>query len=821
MRRLPLLLLAFLAACQSRGQLVLGLATDLSAQGQLDHVRLRVTRRGDTSTVVDKTWLLSGVPAQDFRLPGSFNLYADKGQQPVFDVVIDGILAGVQKVERHAALGIVKGTDRFMRLTLVASCEETGCPGSLACVEGQCVAVQINPLRLPNYSGGLVTSLQCASSTSFTDTSTRLAMPLVGSCETDEVCSEGTCLLTRAPGGDTVPFTGAAADVFGFGSTTTSPGVFVPVGALDAPRYFASATQLGDGRVLVLGGLPTFAADGSGTPVGGAVIYDASLAAFRRIIDPPAALAGHTATLLQDGTVLIVGASHGVPYAFTFDPTTETFTTRTAPSVPRAFHTATLLQNGQVFFVGGLSGTTIQPSAERYDPTTQSFSTVPSAPLLARYFHAATLLANGDVLVSGGLVTTSSGPTPTAATERYVAASQTFAETASMTRPRAMHTATALSDGSVLTVGGFVELPGAAHGDAETLLGTNPHELDVAPPFAAGLQQAIPLGADRILFVGGASTLDPDPSAQPTGGAYLWNGTSFIALPAPKTARVAGFAAPIPETVRADQTPDVLIGGGVQSPSDNTDGGVDMTSDDMSMPCDPVASKGCPDDTTQKCTIAGVTTFGPGLFTDGPRCVGNPTSPVELNGPCMSTDQDSSLDDGCTRGTVCMTDTSDETGHCQKLCNTDVDCVADGTRTRCALIVATGGNTTAYGVCQLPCTYPDVNEFCSQNQADMGVHSLSCHYAPNVAKPGGGIETQGFCRFDGDLTYESTQSSASCTQADEADACAYGFQCVAGRCLSMCIVNDPDDSEICQNTCTLLVSTDTQSQYGVCDQRPL
>ena len=157
---LALSLLSGLAACQSRGQLVLGLATDLSARDQLDEVKLTVVRRGQQTPTVQHAWSLSGVPASDYRLPGSFNLYADDGQEPTFDVYIDGLLNGEQKVERHAVLGLVKGSDRFVRLSLAASCQTLGCPGSLTCVEGTCAPIGIDAHRLPLYRASMVNAVK-------------------------------------------------------------------------------------------------------------------------------------------------------------------------------------------------------------------------------------------------------------------------------------------------------------------------------------------------------------------------------------------------------------------------------------------------------------------------------------------------------------------------------------------------------------------------------------------------------------------------------------------------------------------------------------
>lgn len=72
-----------------------------------------------------------------------------------------------------------------------------------------------------------------------------------------------------------------------------------------------------------------------------------------------------------------------------------------AMSAARTHHTATLLSNGKVLLVGGDDGAVITSSSELYDPASNSMS--PAAAMSAtRSHHSATLLPNRKVLVAGG-----------------------------------------------------------------------------------------------------------------------------------------------------------------------------------------------------------------------------------------------------------------------------------------------------------------------------------------------------------------------------------------------------------------------------------
>jgi hypothetical protein len=206
-------------------------------------------------------------------------------------------------------------------------------------------------------------------------------------------------------------------------------------GSMTIARSGHTATLLLDGTVLVAGG-----------PNASAELYDPTNEMFASTTGTMTiARSGHTATLLGDaalanyGKVLIAGGAGMSLTAELYDPKSGTFIATGNLLVARNGQTATLLQNGLVLVAGGNTA-----SAELYNPASGTFVLTGSMTVL-RTWHTATLLANGEVLIAGG---------ETATAELYDPASGKFAPTpGTMSEVRTNHTATLLGNGSVLIAG--------------------------------------------------------------------------------------------------------------------------------------------------------------------------------------------------------------------------------------------------------------------------------------------------------------------------------------------------------------------------------
>lgn len=273
------------------------------------------------------------------------------------------------------------------------------------------------------------------------------ALPSTNLFGTATLLNNGQVLIA---GGSTTGATSAPANVVVAQLYDPATGMFTPTGSLQVPRSFHTATLLQDGRVLLTGGL-----DNTGALIASAELYDPATGTFSLTSTPMStARFDHSATLLADGTVLIAGGSASTfqNTAELFNPLSGTFTTLISRmSTGRSAHTATLLSDGTVLLAGGSNGTILN-SAELYNPLTKSFISLLSTMNSVRFFGKANLLPSGKVLLVGGQ---DGSNKPIASAEVYDPVSQSFSVTGFMAAGRTEFASSLLPNGEVLVTGGL------------------------------------------------------------------------------------------------------------------------------------------------------------------------------------------------------------------------------------------------------------------------------------------------------------------------------------------------------------------------------
>lgn len=169
------------------------------------------------------------------------------------------------------------------------------------------------------------------------------------------------------------------------------------------PRVGHTATRLQDGRVLVAGGY--FYRDelvGNDEELSDAEIYDPQSNTWEAAKPLNHTLSGHTATLLNDGRVLVSGRVLGMeddnwqPYASLYDPQTDTWIETPNPVIAATL--STLLSDGRVLAIDGGNG-----DAAIYQPADGRWVTVNPVPGEVGMNQVLLVLPDRRVLLIGGV----------------------------------------------------------------------------------------------------------------------------------------------------------------------------------------------------------------------------------------------------------------------------------------------------------------------------------------------------------------------------------------------------------------------------------
>lgn len=247
----------------------------------------------------------------------------------------------------------------------------------------------------------------------------------------------------------------ADGELRGLGVTTRN------TARMNSPRFLHTATLLDDGRVLVTGGYQ----DADSRPATSAEIYDPATATWTFTSGPMrVARAGHTATLLADHRVLVVGGTDqrhaggdGACLAEVeiYDPVADTWTQAEPMKDPRCGHVAVATIDGRVLVAGGyLPGLReLYWTGETYDPVDGRWRTTDGVPG-KRAASAALRLPNGDALVAGGIVCCVNGYANLRSTTIYDAATRRWYSGNPMLLTRSETTLVQLDATTLMIAGG-------------------------------------------------------------------------------------------------------------------------------------------------------------------------------------------------------------------------------------------------------------------------------------------------------------------------------------------------------------------------------
>ena len=233
---------------------------------------------------------------------------------------------------------------------------------------------------------------------------------------------------------------------------------------------------------------------------------------------------GHTATLLQNDTILIVGGMKRLAYRRTsiaqgeILPLGSTEWAKTSRfNWERTYHTASLLPDGTVLVAGGTGRVVLKEgeseslwrgnkdlnSAEIYDPKTDEWENAPDMTYKKQLAQAITL-EDGRVMIIGGR----SGVSTLSSNEIYDPEDNSWSEAEPMMQSRMSHSAVKLIDNTILVTGGMESVT----------MGDTLSSAEIYDPLQNSWSKVAKLTRARL---GHRSTLLPDGRVLVTGGTSV------------------------------------------------------------------------------------------------------------------------------------------------------------------------------------------------------------------------------------------------------------------------------------------------------------
>ena len=223
-------------------------------------------------------------------------------------------------------------------------------------------------------------------------------------------------------------------------------GIWKPGPTMGSKRVGHTATLLKDGTVLVVGG-----ETGTGITASAELLNTTGIAAYS-LMSLTFARAGHAAVLIGDGKVLVTGGSDSVGHTWkqaeAYDPIGHRWLPAGNMAFPRTALSMRMLPDGSAIAIGGDKNGT----SERYSPSSNSWSGLAQMSSV-RYNSASVVLRDGRILVAGGIASAN----PISSAEVFTPSTSTWSAVSNMKSSRASFSLTIVPNG-VLASGSYSKL---------------------------------------------------------------------------------------------------------------------------------------------------------------------------------------------------------------------------------------------------------------------------------------------------------------------------------------------------------------------------